>query len=157
MAKAEVFPLTMADIDAIEPLVRQADRDEITEALGIPMRDALKDGIRHSFKASKIVVEGSVVAVFGDAPVSLLGGLGVPWLISTVHVERYPRAFLAVCKPEVAEMLSRHPDLVNYVDVRNAIAIRWLGWLGFTFDDPEPYGPKGMLFQRFWMRRAPCA
>lgn len=157
MAKADVLPLTLDDIDAIEPLVRQADRDEITEALGIPMREALTDGIQQSLKASMIVVDGHVVAVFGDAAFSLLGGLGVPWLISTVHVERFPRAFLAVCKPEVAEMLTRHAELINYVDVRNTVAIRWLRWLGFQFDDPEPYGPKGMLFQRFWMRRAPCA
>ncbi len=157
MAKAEVLPLTLDDIDAIEPLVRQADRDEITEALGIPMREALADGIQQSLKASMIVVDGHVVAVFGDATLNLLGGLGVPWLISTEHVERFPRAFLAVCKPEVAEMLTRHADLINFVDVRNTVAIRWLRWLGFQFDDPEPYGPKGMLFQRFWMRRAPCA
>lgn len=157
MAKAEVVPLTVADIDAIVPLVRQADRDEITGALGIPMQDAIVDGIRNSSKASKIVVDGLVVAVFGDAPYSLLGGVGVPWLISTVHVERYPKAFLTVCKPEVAEMLTRHRELFNFVDVRNTVAIRWLRWLGFEFDEPEPYGPNGMLFQRFWMRRAPCA
>lgn len=152
-----MVPLVLEDIAAIEPLVRQADRDEITGALGIPMADALRDGITDSRKASKIVVDGLVVAVFGDAPYSLLGGLGVPWLISTIHVEQYPKAFLAVCKPEVAEMLTRHVDLVNFVDVRNTVAIRWLKWLGFQFDDPAPYGPRGMLFQRFWMRRAPCA
>ena len=157
MAKADVIPFRLADIAAIEPLVRQADRDEITEALGIPMRIAMRDAVRHSAKASQIIVDGHVVAVFGDAPYSLLGGLGVPWLISTVHVERYPRAFLAVCKSEVAEMLTRHPELINYVDVRNTVAIRWLRWLGFTFDEPEPYGPNQMMFQRFWMRRAPCA
>lgn len=152
-----MLSLTLDDIATIEPLVRQADRDEITEALGIPMVDALRDGIRDSRKASKIVVDGLVVAVFGDASFSLLGGLGVPWLISTIHVERYPKAFLTVCKPEVAEMLTRHAELINFVDVRNTVAIRWLKWLGFQFDDPAPYGPRGMLFQRFWMRRAPCA
>lgn len=152
-----MLSLTLDDIATIEPLVRQADRDEITEALGIPMVDALRDGISDSRKASKIVVDGLVVAVFGDASFSLLGGLGVPWLISTVHVERYPKAFLKVCKPEVAEMLTRHAELINFVDVRNTTAIRWLKWLGFQFDDPAPYGPRGMLFQRFWMRRAPCA
>ena len=157
MAKADVLPLTLADIEAIEPLVRQADRDEITGALGIPMLDALRDGVRDSRKASQIVVDGYAVAVFGDATYNVLTGLGVPWLISTVHVERYPRAFLAVCKPAVAEMLTRHAELINYVDVRNTVAIRWLKWLGFQFDAPVPYGPRGMLFQRFWMRRAPCA
>lgn len=153
MAKAEVLPLLAADIGAIEPLVRQADRDEITEALGIPMLEALAQAQAGSMKASKIVVDGDVVAVFGDAVHSVLGRIGVPWLISTVHVERHPKAFLQVCKPEVAEMLTRHAELLNYVDVRNTVAIRWLQWLGFQFDDPAPYGGKGFMFQRFSMRR----
>lgn len=155
MARAEVLPLTAADIDAILPDIRQADRDEIEGALHIPMRQALADALADHCKASKIVVDGAVVAVFGDSTHST--EIGVPWLISTRHVERFPRAFLQVCKPEVAEMLTRHPLLLNYVDARNQAAIRWLRWLGFTFCEPEPYGPDGHPFHCFWMRRKPCA
>lgn len=155
MARAEVLPLTAADIDAILPDIRQADRDEIEGALHIPMRQALADALADHCKASKIVVDGAVVAVFGDSTHS--AEIGVPWLISTRHVERFPRAFLQVCKPEVAEMLTRHPLLLNYVDARNQAAIRWLRWLGFAFCEPEPYGPDGHLFHCFWMRRKPCA
>ncbi|OMG61465.1 hypothetical protein AUR59_020095 [Stutzerimonas balearica] len=155
MVKAEVLPLCEADIDAILPDIRQADRDEIEEALQTPMRKALADALANHCKASKIVVSGLVVAVFGDSRHS--AEAGVPWLISTRHVERFPKAFLQVCKPEVAEMLTRHEVLVNYVDVRNAAAIRWLRWLGFTFGDPEPYGPLGLPFHCFWMRRQSCA
>lgn len=152
-----MLPLLAADIELIEPLVRQADRDEITEALGVPMIEALAQAQAGSCKASKIVAGGEVVAVFGDAVHSVLGRIGVPWLISTMHVERHPKAFLQVCKPEVAEMLTRHAELVNYVDVRNTAAIRWLKWLGFQFDEPAPYGPNQMMFQRFRKWRAPCA
>ncbi|WP_434456504.1 hypothetical protein JQR85_13525 [Stutzerimonas urumqiensis] len=155
MARAEVLPLTAADIDAILPDIRQADRDEIEGALHIPLRQALADALADHCKASKIVVDGAVVAVFGDSTHS--AEVGVPWLISTRHVERFPRAFLQVCKPEVAEMLTRHPLLLNYVDARNQAAIRWLRWLGFTFCEPEPYGPDGHPFLCFWMRRKPCA
>lgn len=155
MARAEVLPLKAADIDIILPDIRQADRDEIEGALHIPMRQALADALADHCKASKIVVDGAVVAVFGDSTHS--AEIGVPWLISTRHVERFPRAFLQVCKPEVAEMLTRHPLLLNYVDARNQAAIRWLRWLGFTFCEPEPYGPDGHPFHCFWMRRKPCA
>lgn len=155
MARAEVLPLKAADIDTILPDIRQADRDEIEGALHIPMRQALADALADHCKASKIVVDGAVVAVFGDSTHS--AEVGVPWLISTRHVERFPRAFLQVCKPEVAEMLTRHPMLLNYVDARNQAAIRWLRWLGFTFCEPEPYGPDGHPFHCFWMRRKPCA
>lgn len=152
MARAEVLPVALSEIGDILPTVRQADLDEIEGALHTPIGEALADGIRGSRKASKIVIDGLVVAVFGDADCDCAAGLGVPWLISTVHVERFKRAFLSVCKPEVAEMLTRHGGLLNYVDVRNTMAIRWLKWLGFEFHPAEPYGPAGMLFYPFTMK-----
>jgi hypothetical protein len=150
---AEVLPVSAEDVPAILPLVRQADIDEITEALGIPMEEALIDAVTDSLNAKKIVVDGEVVAVFGDATYSILGSVGVPWLISTVHVERHARAFLKVCKPEVQGMLTRHSHLLNYVDARNTAAIRWLKWLGFTFAPAIPYGPKGFPFHPFTLNR----
>lgn len=150
---AEVLPVTAADVPAILPFVRQADIDEITEALGIPMEEALIDAVTDSLNTKKIVVDGEVVAVFGDATYSILGSVGIPWLISTTHVERHARAFLKVCKPEVQGMLTRHTHLLNYVDARNTAAIRWLKWLGFTFAPAIPYGPKGFPFHPFTLNR----
>lgn len=152
MEKAEVLPLQESDLDEVAANVRAADTAEITEALGIPMRQGLSECLG-SLKASKIVINGEIVAVFGDAVHCTVNQIGVPWLISTVHVEKYPKAFLQVCKPEVEDMLTRHASLINYVDVRNTVAIRWLKWLGFQFFEPEPYGPYGMPFMKFTMER----
>lgn len=153
MAAAEVLPVTADDVAEILPIVRQADIDEITEALGIPMERALREAITGSLNARKIVVNGLIVAVFGDATYSILGSVGVPWLISTVHVDRHARAFLKVCKPEVRGMLTRHSHLINYVDARNTAAIRWLKWLGFEFGPAVPYGPHGFPFHPFTLNR----
>ena len=150
---ADVLPVTAEDVATILPIVRQADIDEITEALGIPMERALMEAITGSLNAKKIVVEGMVVAVFGDATYSILGSVGVPWLISTIHVERHARAFLKVCKPEVQGMLTRHHHLINYVDARNTSAIRWLKWLGFTFGPSVPYGARRFPFHPFTLNR----
>lgn len=153
MAGAEVLPVSVEEVPAIASIVRQADIDEITEALGIAMDQALYEALRGSLNVKKIVVGGQVVAVFGDAVHSLLGSVGVPWLISTVHVERHARAFLKICKPEVQAMLTRHKHLLNYVDVRNTVAIRWLKWLGFEFGPAVPYGPRRFLFHPFTLNR----
>ncbi len=150
---AEVLPFTVDDVPTILPDVRQADIDELHEALGLDMELALRECATGSLKAQKIVVEGKVVAVFGDAVHSVLGSIGVPWLISTNHVEHHPRAFLKVCKPEVADMLTRHRHLINYVDARNTKAIRWLKWLGFEFGEPALYGAKGFPFYPFSLNR----
>ncbi|MGP5331941.1 phage protein Gp13 family protein [Pseudomonas helleri] len=153
MAGADVLPVTVDEVPAITRIVRQADIDEITEALGIPVERALYEAVQGSLNARKIVVNGEVVAVFGDAVYSLLGSVGVPWLISTIHVEKHAKAFLKVCKPEVQGMLTRHQNLLNYVDVRNTAAIRWLKWLGFSFGPAAPYGARRFLFHPFTMNR----
>lgn len=152
MAKADVLPLCAADIPEILPIIRQADRDEIEGALQIDLASSIEEGLSDCCKASKIVVDGQVVAIFGDTAHD--AHTGIPWLISTVHVERHPKAFLQVCKPEVEEMLTRHQTLLNFVDVRNTVAIRWLEWLGFTFGEPVGYGPLAMPFKPFCMTRS---
>lgn len=147
---AQVLPLLAADLPALVDQIRAADRDEIEAATGMPIEAALWQLIPGSRKAFKIVHEGLVLALFGDAQHS--AGLGVPWLISTVHVDRYPREFLRVCKPAVAEMLAHHGCLLNYVDARNLTAIRWLRWLGFAFGEAVPYGHAGLPFLPFTMK-----
>ena len=34
------------------------------------------------------------------------------------------------------------------------LSIRWLAWLGFAIDPPQPYGFLGLPFHRFHMERA---
>lgn len=151
--KAKVLPLTAADINGLARDIRRADIEELQEALGIPIRYALEQCLVGSLKASKIVAGGKIVAIFGDAVHDVMGSVGVPWLISTIHVERHAREFLRVCQPAVREMLERHAHLRNYVDVRNHHAVRWLKWLGFQFGEPVPYGPHRMPFYPFHLNR----
>lgn len=155
MTKAQVLPVSIDEAEHIASIVRPADYEEITGALGIDLVDGLKVCFGDSLKASKIIVDGQIVAVFGDSVHDAQLGIGVPWLISTIHVEgRNSRAFLKVCKPEVQEMLNRHQLLVNFVDARNTHAIRWLKWLGFKFTEAIPYGHKGLPFHQFSMLRS---
>lgn len=149
--KARVLPVSVDEAEAIAAIVRQADIDEITEALGIEMAHALRMCFGGSLKASKIVVGDKIVAVFGDCTHDR--EIGVPWLISTIHVDKRAKSFLQVCKGEVQEMLTRHPTLINYVDQRNTQAVRWLKWLGFQFGEAVPYGPKGFPFYPFQLKR----
>lgn len=151
--KANVFPVSVDEAAEIAAIVRQADLDEITEALGIEMEHGLRLCFGGSCKASKIVVDGKVVAVFGDSVHDVQQSIGVPWLISTIHVDKRAKPFLRVCREEVLEMLTRHETLINYVDARNVQAIRWLKWLGFKFGEAVPYGPKGLPFFQFQLKR----
>lgn len=148
-----VRPMTADDIQPIATTARQADRDEIEEGCGQTIASALTLGLRSSVVASVIAWDDTPLAAFGDASYSPGAGIGIPWLISTDAIEQHPRAFLRVCRPLVAQMMRRHCSLINYVDVRNTAAIRWLEWLGFSMGSPTPYGPKQLLFRQFQMTR----
>ena len=83
---------------------------------------------------------------------SRLGGVGVPWMVAARLVEQYPLAFLRRCRPAVDYMAERYPVLTNAVDARNALAIGWLRWLGFTIKPAIPVGPDRLPFHPFEKR-----
>lgn len=140
-------------VQMMAPLVREADRVELRDGWNVTPFDALADGIEHSTSAWTGFVDNDPVCMFGVAPVSLLGGVGVPWMIGTDAVVRHQVRFLRESRPCVDRMRSLYDSLVNYVDDRNTVSHRWLRWLGFTLEDPAPYGPNGVMFRRFsWSR-----
>lgn len=148
-----VRQMTPADVPAIAAMARQADIEEMRDGAGVTVADALDLGLRTSLRASVIMAGDKPVAAFGDASGGLFTGVGVPWLISTVHVEQHARGFLRVCRPLVQDMLNRHSMLMNYVDDRNTAAIRWLRWLGFEMHEPIAAGVRGLPFRKFTMTR----
>lgn len=153
MTRAKLEPVGAGEAKAISEIVRPADIAELVEALGLKsIVVAIESSIVLSDKVQKIVCGDQVLAVFGDAKHGSC--IGVPWLISTIHVENHVREFLRVTSEAVAEMLTRHEELMNFVDVRNDRAIRWLKWLGFEFHDAMPYGPNNMPFYPFTKHRS---
>ncbi|EAW2320551.1 hypothetical protein E5C59_19605 [Salmonella enterica subsp. enterica] len=153
MIKAQIVPATGEHIEAIIPLVRQADIDEFLEINGWSPRRVLETGLRTSTFCCAGLINGEVVTVFGVAPASMIGGSGIPWLVGTDALEKYQRTFLRRCGKVVNAMLTVYPYLENYVDARNHTARIWLHWLGFTIDEPQPYGINNLPFHRFHMER----
>lgn len=151
--KAEVLPLEAEDLAGLCSDARPADRVEIEAVAGFSLETAVGLLIPNSCRSDKIVHGGLLLAAVGDSVHSAEQGIGVPWLISTVHVERYPREFLRACRPLVDEMLERHVLLFNYVDANNTAAIRWLSWLGFEIGAAVPYGHQGRPYRQFKLER----
>ena len=100
---------------------------------------------RHVFEDDIVVEPGA----------DRLGVTGIPWLLGSESVTRYGRPFLRRNRAYLREMLREFPVLRNVVDARNAVSIRWLGWLGFTLGTPQPMGVRGLPFIPFEMS-APC-
>ena len=133
----------------IVPYVREADRAEVWASAGCSVASAVAFSIATSRIGWAVEIEGEPVAIFGVG--DAVGG-GVPWLLATDAVERFPVHFYRVSKGIVAGMRRRYDYLENYVDARNTLSIRWLKWAGFAVEDPEPFGAAGVDFHRFWWR-----
>lgn len=135
------------DIEAMLPTMRAADVAEMA-ALGKTVEEALRDSLRVSDWTMTGLVDGAPVCMFGVAGVSVLGGIGAPWMLATDGLEAAQVPFLRACRPVVQAMRASYPRLINVVDERNTVARRWLRWLGFRFDLP-PMDFNGQAFLPF--------
>ena len=136
-----------SDIAAIVADVRQADVDEIA-ALGRTVAEAMASGMTLGDWSATGLIDGVPVCMFGVASASIIGGIGIPWLITTNKVAAHDKVFLRRCKPVVDAMLASYPRLSNIVAEDNAVAIKWLRWLGFEFKT-ETVQINGVTFRQF--------
>ena len=72
----------------------------------------------------------------GKAPVD---GMGFPWLLGTDEITKYSKPFLRESRAFVSTIRKHYTLLVNWVSGENKEAVRWLKWLGFTFETEENY------------------
>jgi hypothetical protein len=141
------------DVEHIAPRLRAADRLEIVAAEG--HEDVLAI-LRQSVRASHLTwtccaPDGEPFALLGVAPLNLLAGQGVPWLLATDRADRFPRALLVEPRRLIPQMRRLYPELVNYVHAENVRSIGWLRRLGFAIEPARPFGARGEPFHRFTM------
>ena len=93
--------------------------------------------------------DGEPQVIFGIATTD--SGIGIPWMFSTGDLGEWRKTFHELALRFIAQWSKSHPMLVNYVDARNKVSIRWLRSLGFTIHPATPYGKHGEPFHRFEM------
>lgn len=145
--KTEIRPAVADDIPAIAANARAADVQEMA-VLGLTVERALQGGMQVSDWSYTGLVDDVPVCMFGVAPRSVLTGEGIPWMLGTNGLEPAQVPFLRLCRPVVTAMQAAYPRLANVIDARNTVAMRWLRWLGFRFDD-APVHLNGQTFLIF--------
>ena len=130
--------------------IRYADRLEIYRMSGVEPEPCLRRALRISDWVQTGKINGELVCLFGVAGVSQ--GVGSPWMLGTDLIEHHGKTFLRESKDVISKMLGDYQHLVNFVDIENKTAIRWLEWLGFDMGEVE-YSPMGFPVKRFEMKR----
>lgn len=140
---------TPEDAQRLAAALREDDAAEL-RAAGLTVEQALS-GIR----CQALRHDGQLVALFGCQPFPGKAGAGVPWMLCTQALSGVPRRAMAMVSDQVVSgWQATHAELSNMVHRRNAQALRFVRWLGFTVH-PQPCGP-GAEFLLFDWRRS-CA
>jgi len=129
LATLDVKRLELADLPA-HPQLRAADEVEC-RAAGLEPAEALRISLSNSQVAWAVSLDGEVVAYWGHAPVSILGNIGVAWLLSTPAAEYHRVAFGRYSISFLTTLLHFYSEVLVQVDLEYHRARKWLRWLGF--------------------------
>lgn len=156
MTEYSVVPATEELYEDLAPRLSQEDRDEIWAALHEVPERALKVGLLASRQPICGLIDGVPHMAAGIAYPSFLGDIykGIPWMMGSEEL-RNRKHMLALLRPSkvyIQEQKRDYAYLENYVDARHVLAVKWLEWLGFNMEEPEPFGIDRLPFHRFWMR-----
>lgn len=151
--RIRVVPTIGEHVDYLAPRLRKSDMKEARAMAASEPYQALRRSVVLSHEAWTGLVDEEPVAIWGLGIGSLCAGLGRPWLVGSEGIEQNAIAFLRRNKACIHRWASRCPKLENWVMAEHEVSVRWLTWLGFSFDEPAPFGPYGVTFRRFWMER----
>lgn len=153
MSQLTFHPPTRDRVDFIAGRLRAADVAELAITHpGEAPRALLRDSVAAARWAIVAEVDGRPAIAYGVTPTAD-PRIGSAWMLATDDLRLVSRAFIARCRAEVRLMEQTFLVLTNEVHRENALALRWLEWLGFTIDRERPSGPNGELFV-FWKGEA---
>lgn len=148
-----LYPVSDDDIALLAKALRPADRKELERDTGhSDHASTIAECVRRSTECYSVVDHtGRLVSIFGCAPLgALVSAAGAPWCLGTEELDKQSRALMRISRSYIRKWLGIYPALVNVVDAENTLSIKFLGALGFNFDEPQPHGPHKALFRRFW-------
>ena len=149
MAEIVIRTPQASDVDELVTNLRQADVDELRAWGTTDIRGCVASALERSVVARTGTADGRVGCVFGVTPLTLLGDVGVPWMLGTDLVVKHQRVLMRRCRPYIQDMLFLYPHLINFVHAGNSAAFRRLKCVGFSLQPAVPMAPFGELFHRF--------
>lgn len=140
-------------VEAIAADMRQADAAEVWASSHYTPVEAMMSSWEASDRSMIVTVNNEPCVMIGLVIRDILSGAGIPWLLGTDNALKYKRHFLTQVPDVIDEMLAICPRLYNYVHARNKISVNWLKRIGFTIDEPVPFGCDNELFHKFHLER----
>lgn len=143
-----IKPLDAVDMELLARDMREIDRFEFSVMSGgRPLRDVLGEVLRFAGNGRAAYFDGKLVAVYGVNAKTSLSVEATPWMAATNEIANpmVRRAVVERSKSELLDLAGPYSRLWNVVSEGNRVAIRWLKWMGFTFDGSIMIGPHRFL------------
>lgn len=127
------------------PIIKEADRRELTVVSGPDIHDTLARSI--GFSGETIVAEkdGEMLALGG---VAKAGAVAIPWLVTTEGALRYGKRLVKDTRPVVARWAQQYGKLENFVQKTNTVSRAWLARLGFKEEEAPWFHPEFLRVTR---------
>jgi hypothetical protein len=150
VVKAFIRRAIADDAYYLAPRLRSADLQEIKAGSGCDPLAMLLDGIKKSDRCFAVIApDVEPVAVFGVVPFPDKPGVGIPWMLGSDKLLDFRKQLLREGRTHLARLARHYTMLVNSVDKRNTVHIRWLRWMGVTFVGESILGPQRLPFLDF--------
>lgn len=152
MADVLIRPTEPGDARTLYENLRLADFAECLAYGHADICEGIESSVRRSPLCWTAFIDGELAAILGCGMVSMMLGIGSPWMLGTPVLDAHSRVLVRRTPEYIAKMLRAFPHLVNFVHTDNVTSKRWLRRVGFTLHEAVPYGARGELFHPFEMK-----
>jgi hypothetical protein len=140
------------DAELLAANMRESDRAELHAVGHTDLERVVRSSVSRSLLCWSAFADDELCCIIGVSPLSILTGMGSPWMLGTPVLDRHSRVLVRRTPEYIGRMLNAFPHLVNFVHAHNHTSVRWLRRLGFTLHEARPYGALGEPFHFFEMR-----
>jgi hypothetical protein len=146
------------DVEDMKNNLRKTDIDEVWASHHHSPAEALRLSFEMSELCLTVLFRGTLVAMFGISPETLISDSATIWLLATdgFNAERLKcvrKSLIKECRNFIDMFLEECPVLYNHVDARNKSSIKWLRACGAEIEEAKPYGAENIPFHYFSFRR----
>lgn len=142
-----MLQIDKATYEDVQDLIQRITADDAAElrAAGLDVQTCLE-----TTQAQALRWRGDLVCLFGVVTHPAIERGGIPWMLCTTTLDSVPRRAMACISDQVVSAWRQQFDhLSNLVHRRNARAVAFVRWLGFSVGD-VPCGPGKEFFAFEW-------
>ena len=113
--------------------MRPRDVQEVMQGWGCTPERGMRMALSESYYSRTLFADLEPLAMYGLAPLQVLGGQARLWMFCTSAIDRHPLVFCRASKRHLGDLLAHCTLATNLIAWDDAPARKWLEWLGAEY------------------------